>query len=234
MARRARQTRVRIDDDGVRTIESYAARRVAWLVAAAVAVPIMATVVAIVMIRLAPAGTPTPAPPSSAPAAQVPARAGAAPEPNDARPELKAVAAPAAPRERLVPRRVSNPQAMPTPINHGEGDIDARDAIPALIAAGEQGGITLFPLPGTKPIKRGLIVPDDFELPEGYVRHYQATDDGQRVPAILMFHPDYEFVDGHGQPITVPSDRIVPPEQAPPGMPIEMLEPDARRAPSTP
>ena len=48
---------------------------------------------------------------------------------------------------------------------------------------------------GTKPIKRGIIVPDDFELPPGYVRHFQSTDNGERLPAILMFSPDYEWVD---------------------------------------
>ena len=39
-----------------------------------------------------------------------------------------------------------------------------------------------------------------------------------------MFHPDYEFVDEHGRPITLPADRVVPPELAPPGMPIRMLD----------
>ena len=67
-------------------------------------------------------------------------------------------------------------------------------------------------------------MPDDFELPEGYVRHYQATDDGESLPAILMFHPDYEWLDENGDAIALPEDRIVPPELAPPGMPIEMLE----------
>jgi len=85
-------------------------------------------------------------------------------------------------------------------------------------------GIAVFPPPGTKPIKRGILVPEDFELPPGSVPHYQATDDGQRVPAILMFHPDYRPVDEHGEPITLPADRVVPPDMAPPGMPVQMLE----------
>ena len=85
-------------------------------------------------------------------------------------------------------------------------------------------GIAVFPPPGTKPIKRGILVPEGFELPPGYVRHYQATDDGQRVPAILMFHPDYHPVDEHGVPIPLPENRIVPPDMAPPGMPVEMLQ----------
>ena len=91
-------------------------------------------------------------------------------------------------------------------------------------AAGEPSGVALFPPPGTKPIKRGIIVPEDFELPPGYVRHYQATDDGQRVAAILMFHPDYKPVDEHGEPIALPADRVVPSDMAPPGLPIHMLE----------
>ena len=86
-------------------------------------------------------------------------------------------------------------------------------------------GIAAFPPPGTKPIKSGILVPEAFELPPGYVRHYQATDDGQRVPAILMFHPDYHPLDEHGAPIPLPADRIVPAGMAPSGMPIEILQP---------
>ena len=41
-------------------------------------------------------------------------------------------------------------------------------------------GIALFPPLGTDPIKRGIVVPEGFELPPGYVRHYQTTDDGER------------------------------------------------------
>ena len=32
--------------------------------------------------------------------------------------------------------------------------------------------------------------PEGYPLPDGYVRHYQATDDGQRIEPILMFAPD--------------------------------------------
>ena len=85
----------------------------------------------------------------------------------------------------------------------------------------ERTGIAVFPPPGTEPLKRGLIVPDDFELPPGYVRHYQTTDDGRRLPPILMFHPDYRPVGPDGKPIPLPADRVVPPELAPPGFPIE-------------
>jgi hypothetical protein len=84
-------------------------------------------------------------------------------------------------------------------------------------------GIALFPPLGTDPPKTGIVVPEDFELPEGYVRHYQATDDGESLPAILMFHPDYEWRDENGDVMPLPPDLIVPPELAPPGMPTVPL-----------
>ncbi|WP_233601596.1 hypothetical protein [Corallococcus sp. AB038B] len=77
---------------------------------------------------------------------------------------------------------------------------------------------------GTKPLKRGLVVPDDFELPPGYMRHYQATDNGQPLAAILMFHPDFTPKDANGQPIPIPENRVVPEEMAPPGLPHRLLE----------
>lgn len=82
----------------------------------------------------------------------------------------------------------------------------------------------MFPAPGTKRIKTGIVVPDDFPLPPGYVRHYQATDKGQMLPAILMFHPDHPPTGPDGNPITVPEDRIVPPDMVPAGLPVQMLE----------
>ncbi len=84
-------------------------------------------------------------------------------------------------------------------------------------------GIQLY-RPGTKPIKRGLVVPDDFELPPGYMRHFQYTDSGELVAAVLMFHPDHQPTDANGQPVPMPPDRLVPEELAPPGMPIQRLE----------
>jgi hypothetical protein len=93
-------------------------------------------------------------------------------------------------------------------------------------------GIALFPKPGTDPLKIGIVVPEDFPLPEGFVRHHQTTDDGRDLPAILMFHPDYEWVGPDNEPIRIPADRVVPPELAPPGLPIRMLEvPEAATGP---
>lgn len=91
-------------------------------------------------------------------------------------------------------------------------------------AGQERTGVDLFPAPGTKLIKRGIIVPDDFPLPPGYVRHFQATDKGRMLQAILMFHPDYKPLDAAGNAVTVPADRVVPPEMAPAGLPVELLD----------
>jgi hypothetical protein len=95
-------------------------------------------------------------------------------------------------------------------------------------------GIQLYK-PGTKPLKRGIVVPEGFELPPGYMRHYQSTDDGEPVAAILMFHPDYKPTDESGQPIALPENRVVPEELAPPGMPIELLKlPESAEAGASP
>lgn len=84
-------------------------------------------------------------------------------------------------------------------------------------------GIYAFPPPGTKRIKEGIVVPDGFPLPPGYMRHYQTTDKGEMLQAILMFHPDFQPVDASGNPVTVPENRVVPPEMAPAGLAIEAL-----------
>jgi hypothetical protein len=85
-------------------------------------------------------------------------------------------------------------------------------------------GIHVFPPLGTKPNLSGIIVPDDFELPPGYVRHYQSTDDGRQLVPILMYDPQQPPLDWRGDPIPVTPDRVVPPDMAPKGMPIQMLE----------
>ena len=38
-----------------------------------------------------------------------------------------------------------------------------------------------------------------------------------------MFSPDHQFFDSAGQPIAIPKDRVVPPELAPPGLPIRHI-----------
>jgi hypothetical protein len=100
----------------------------------------------------------------------------------------------------------------------------AKDVIPELTASGEKSGLGVFPPPGTKSVKRGIIVPEDFPLPDGYVRHHQTTDDGKQLPPILMFRPGFQLRDERGEPVPMPEDRVVPPSMAPPGLPIRMLE----------
>jgi len=89
---------------------------------------------------------------------------------------------------------------------------------------GVPGGLAAFPPIGDQPLQRGIVVPDSFPVPEGFVKHYQVTDDGEQLQPILMFHPDYELLDENGEPIELPANRVVPPELAPEGLPIEILE----------
>jgi len=135
----------------------------------------------------------------------------------------------------MVPRRRTSPRAVEAK-EPGDQSLTLSDFIPPgehptaarvieeLHARGIYDGLGAFNPPGTSPPMVGLAVPDDFELPEGYVRHYQTTDDGQDVEPILMFSPDYDFVDENGNPIPIPADRVVPPELAPPGLPVREIE----------
>ena len=100
----------------------------------------------------------------------------------------------------------------------------AKEVIDELHNAGIHTGIGAFPPPGTSPPLIGLAVPEDYVLPKGYVRHFQATDDGQRIEPILMYSPDFEFFDSAGRRIQIPPDRVVPPELAPPGLPLRPIE----------
>ena len=95
--------------------------------------------------------------------------------------------------------------------------------IERLHQAGIYTGLGAFNPPGTRPPKIGLAVPEGYPLPDGYVRHYQATDDGQRIEPILMFAPDREIRDANGRPIKVPEDHVVTPELAPPGFPLRRI-----------
>jgi hypothetical protein len=222
MARRSPSTTQQVDADGVRTIAGSGVRRSVWLLLAAMT---LVGVAILLVIR---------------PAIQQTFTAPAAVRPSDASADARAPGATAAPRQ--APRQSAPAVAQAHPPDGGAPSerlapatpparAPAPDSAPA--ATGERGGqqtrdeptgLALFPPPGTKPIKRGIVVPDDAELPPGYVRHYQTTDDGQQLPPILMFHPDYQPLDEHGQPVPVPDDRIVPPEMAPSGIPARMLE----------
>ena len=98
-----------------------------------------------------------------------------------------------------------------------------KEVIERLNKAGVRTGLGAFQPPGTRPPLIGLAVPEDYVLPDGYVRHHQATDDGQRIEAILMFAPDRTILDAAGRPIAVPADRVVTPTLAPPGFPIRFI-----------
>ena len=119
--------------------------------------------------------------------------------------------------------RMRDPDGDQTPdlrdyLNAGENPTLA-EVLDRLHRAGVHTGIGAFSPPGTKPTLIGLAVPEDFALPEGYVRHHQTTDDGQPIEPILMYAPDRTFLDAAGRPMVIPKDRIVPPELAPPGLP---------------
>jgi hypothetical protein len=107
-------------------------------------------------------------------------------------------------------------------INEGEQPTMS-EVIARLHQAGVHTGLGAFSPPGTRPPLIGLAVPEDFILPPGYVRHYQATDDGQRIEPILMFAPDFQAFDADHHPVAMPPDRVVPPELAPPGLPIRRI-----------
>lgn len=108
-------------------------------------------------------------------------------------------------------------------VNEGESPTMG-EVIDRLHLAGVHSGLGAFQKPGTRPPLVGLAVPDDFALPPGYVRHHQVTDDGQRIEAILMYSPDQPpALDSSGRPLAVPPDRVVPAEQAPPGLALRRV-----------
>ena len=212
---------------GIRVLRTSAARRIVRLTFLAMGVVVLAVAGALIGLRVPRAarhdapGAPRPGVATVAPDVQ---RSFVIPPPAESVAQADAAArnAPAS-RPRAVPRDPPAPSAEPP----------AKDDVPFTIRDSKEppSGVQLFPPRGTKPIKRGIIVPDDFELPTGYVRHFQSTDNGERLPAILMFSPDYEWVDAAGRPLTIPADRVVPPELAPPGLPIQMLDPPAQTPP---
>jgi hypothetical protein len=134
--------------------------------------------------------------------------------------------APGLPASPRIPR-LRDPNGDQTPdlsdyINAGEKPT-MNEVIARLHQAGVHTGLGAFQPPGTRPPLVGLAVPEDFVLPPGYVRHYQATDDGQRIEPILMFAPDWQAQTPDGRPVAMPRDRVVPPELAPPGLPIRRI-----------
>ena len=208
------------DPDGVRVSSVPAIRKGVWLVS----MGLIAVAGALLVLFRFGASEP-PQPPAAAevrdeqPVAVAQAREPIAPvRKAAAEPPSQTAATTDTPAPPAAPETPQAPQAPALPEPPERED--------PIVGYGPPGtGIQAFPPAGTSPPLPGLIVPEDFELPEGYVRHHQVTDDGQELPAILMFHPDYkEWVGADGQPVAIPSDRVVPPELAPPGMSIQRLE----------
>ena len=216
--------------DGVRVVHDGGAGRIVRILLVAAALVAVATALAIVLIRRAPVPVTPPAPAGET------GPLTAAPSPAPAAHERRAPADPhAEPVVRAVDKLRARRRAAAAAEAGKQPELDARDVIEYLRARGDHTGIAAFEPPGTDPPKSGIIVPDDFPLPDGYVRHYQADDDGNQLPAILMFHPDFEFVDESGAPVALPDDRVVPAELAPSGLSIRMLDlpkPPSRPAPS--
>jgi hypothetical protein len=125
------------------------------------------------------------------------------------------------PEDTELPSR--NPDDVASYVSPNDPAPTMAEVIAALHGAGIYEGLGAFNPPGTSPPLQGLAVPEDFQLPEGYVRHHQVTDEGEPIEPILMFSPDFEFYDASGKLVKLPPDRVVPPELAPPGMPIVQI-----------
>ncbi len=167
--------------------------------------------------------------PTPAPAAQarVTERAPARAEPSTAvalTPNVRPADVTATPGE-LTALEAGAPEVSDDLANYfrpGDPEPTGAELIEALNDAGVHTGIGAFNPPGTSPLLSGLVVPEDFDLPEGFVRHHQVTDQGEALEPILMFSPDIEYYEAAGN-VPIPEDRIVTPELAPPGMPIREL-----------
>lgn len=119
--------------------------------------------------------------------------------------------------------RTGDANDLATYFSPGDPVPTGRELIEALRASGETEGLAAFNPPGTVPLMAGIAVPPDYVLPPGYVRHHQVTDEGEPLEAILMFAPDVELRDASGNLVSIPEDRIVPPEMVPPGLPIRQI-----------
>ncbi|HYO59984.1 hypothetical protein [Archangium sp.] len=191
-----------VDRDGVTRIQQKRTGSGTWIVGLALGFTVLCLALSAWLVS-------SPGPVPDTPEAGPVRLAQGGPAPTPSRPTPKAASP--APRPQSAPAQPSEPAPQQAPV--------AQEAAPSEPAE----GVHLY-RPGTKPLKQGIIVPEGFELPPGYVRHYQATDNGELVKPILMFHPDHKPVDSSGKPVELPASRVVPPEMAPPGMPIDILE----------
>lgn len=234
MANANRPTKLRVDSDGVRTIETPGIRPGVWLVIAALA--LLGTLIAFLRPSTRGGAAESVAPikkaaPNVAASTHESSLSMKPPPPHRERVPVAQAPQPAVrlvpkPHEPIAPPPPAAVESEPAPEPAAAAPAPASQDQPATNDLGEDQpmGIAVFPPPGTKPILRGYVVPDTFEVPEGYVRHYQTTDRGHQLPPILLFHPDYQLLDPQGQPIQMPKDRVVPPELLPPGMPAQRLD----------
>ncbi len=218
------------DGDGVRVIREPRSRfSAAMIVTVLAATLVVAGVATLVLSSRSPdtvAGRVAGA--DTAPAAP------AAAEPPVAAPVRAAATAARAPRRDTAVQAmpiVRNPDDLPsgdpddiaTYLSPGDPVPTMTEVIQAMHDMGDHTGIGAFNPPGTSPPLQGLAVPEDFVLPAGYVRHHQVTDEGEPLEPILMFSPDGVFVDASGRAVAIPEDRVVPPEMAPPGLPVREI-----------
>lgn len=206
----------RADADGVRTVATprQARSRRAWAGAAVVALAAGAAL----WLALAPA-----------PAARSRDAPGAGDDDARAAPPSVPRTVPGTPPPATGPRAdPSDPADLANYIRPGDPEPTGAEVIDALHAAGVRTGIGAFNPPGTSPVLAGLAVPEGFALPPGYVRHHQVTDQGVPLEPILMFSPDFQLYDAQGRPLPMPANRVVPPEYAPPGLPLRRVHAGAR------
>lgn len=203
------------DGDGVRVVrkspEASRARTWALLVAAIAA---LAVLMWIVLARAPEPGTRE---------VSEPVASREAPPTTGEAPPLPARAVPPASIQEPEPMPGNDPDDLAAYFRPGDPEPSGAEVIEGLQAAGVRTGLGAFNPPGTSPPLEGLAVPDDFPLPEGYVRHHQVTDEGEPIEPILMFSPDFNLYDAKGRPIEMPADRVVPPELAPPGLPLRRV-----------
>lgn len=208
------------DGDGVRVVSKpHRSGHVRpWAVVA-----VIAAVAAVAWFVLAPGPAPAPGPaqdpdPAAAQVAaddQAPATADGLPRSARPGPTTAMQEPPAMPG--------NDPNDLSAYFQPGDPEPTGAEVITALQEAGVRTGLGAFNPPGTSPPLEGLAVPADFKLPEGYVRHHQVTDEGVPIEPILMFSPDFTLYDAQGRPIAMPANRVVPPELAPPGLPLRRV-----------
>lgn len=214
-----------VDDEGVRILRKPAAQRLGvearWAAGIAAVVGVTVAMSLWISDRERPAAPPVAATPVAGRLA--------VPTP-EARPPIapdvaRQLALPPSDRPIALPAPQGDPNDLASYFRPGDPVPSTANLIKAMHQAGLRTGIAAFNPPGTSPPLEGLAVPADFELPPGYVRHHQATDEGETIEPILMFSPDLVLRDAQGRPIPLPANRVVPPELAPPGLPLRWVRP---------